>query len=231
MQLLVREIMSKNLIKLKKSNTLVEVAQIFLKRLIDGAPVVDDHGKVIGIFTKTHLIRAMAMGTSIDKTIERIMEKNIITINEKMPALEALSIPVGRLPVVNEAGALVGWLTRTDLANAFYTNCQPYMVDLLPSLSSTSVGVVLTNEKGIINTCNQAAEQIWGQQRKNFVGRPAEKTFPTRKISQVISSGKPETEILTVNQAKIVGQYSPILDNDQLSGTVLVFTDISGLIN
>jgi predicted transcriptional regulator len=42
MQLLVREVMSKNLIKLKKNQTVGEVAQIFLSRVIDGAPVVDD---------------------------------------------------------------------------------------------------------------------------------------------------------------------------------------------
>lgn len=230
MQLLVREVMSKNLIKLKKDQTVGEVAQIFLNRVIDGAPVVDEKSKVIGIFTKTHLIRAMAMGTSLQTPVEKLMAKNIITISEKMLAEEALAIPVGRLPVVNDHGSLVGWLTRTDLAKAFFARYEPLMESLLPALNSTGVGLVLVNADGFITICNKAAEEIWGlQEGSSFIDRHIEEVFSTQKIMEVLSTGQAAAEIITIKQATIAVQYSPLLNEDQVTGAVAVFQDITGL--
>lgn len=230
MQLLVKDVMSKNLIKLKKDNTVGDVAQVFLARVIDGAPVVDDKSKVIGIFTKTHLIRAMAMGTPLQTPIERLMAKNIITISEKMLAEEALSIPVGRLPVVNDKGALVGWLTRTDLANAFFSRYQPLMENLLPALNTTRVALVLVNTEGFITICNQATEEIWGlQEGSTFIDRHVEEVFSTKKISIVLRTGTPAAEILTVKRATIAAQYTPLMNEEQVTGVVAVFQDITGL--
>lgn len=230
MQLLVRDVMSKNLIKLKKNHTVGEVAQIFLSRVIDGAPVVDDNSKVIGIFTKTHLIRAMATGASLQTPVEKLMAKNIITISEKMLAEEALSIPVGRLPVVNDNGSLVGWLTRTDLANAFFTRYEPLMETLLPALNSTGVGLVLVNTEGLITICNQAAEQIWGiKQGDSFIDSHLDEVFATKRISEVLSTGLPVAELITIKGATIAVQYSPLLNDEQVTGAVAVFQDITGL--
>ncbi|MFZ3172714.1 MAG: CBS domain-containing protein [Carboxydocellales bacterium] len=230
MQLLVREVMSKNSIKLKKNQTVGEVAQIFLSRVIDGAPVVDDKSKVIGIFTKTHLIRAMVTGASLQTPVEKLMTKNIISINEKMLAEKALSIPVGRLPVVNDNGSLVGWLTRTDLANAFFTRYEPLMETLLPALNSTGVGLVLVNEEGLIIICNQAAEQIWGiQQGSSYIDRHLDEVFANNRISEVLSTGLQVAELITIKGATIVVQYSPLLKDEQVTGAVAVFQDITEL--
>ncbi|HEX3032015.1 MAG TPA: CBS domain-containing protein, partial [Bacillota bacterium] len=192
MQLLVKDVMTKHLIKLKKSDTIGEVAQIFLNRSIDGAPIVDDKNKVIGMFTKTHLIRAMATGMALQTPIERLMVKNIITINEKMQAEEALAIPVGRLPVVNDKGNLVGWLTRTDLANAFFNRYKPLMESLLPALNITRVALVTVDTEGYITICNQATDELWGlQEGRTFIGQHVEAVFPSQKIGEVLTTGQP----------------------------------------
>lgn len=232
MQLLVRDVMSTNIIKLKKSTTIGEAAQTFLNRSIDGAPIIDDKNRVVGIFTKTHLIRAMAIGTPLNIHVERVMSRNIITINEKMLAEEALSIPVGRLPVVDDAGDLVGWLTRTDLANAFSAAYKPLMENLLPALNMTRVGLVTVDVEGRIVIYNQATEEILGiPPGKTLIGQPMELVLPGLKMmSQVLNTGSPSSEKLDLNKSTFALQYSPIIIEEQVTGGVAMFQDITSLL-
>ena len=49
----VRDLMSKKLITLNSGISLSDAARIFFEKNIDGAPVVDDEGVLIGLLTKT----------------------------------------------------------------------------------------------------------------------------------------------------------------------------------
>ena len=73
MRVYVKDVMSKGVVKLSRDQTIKEVNQLFLDRVIDGAPVVDGAGKVIGVFTKTHLMRAM--GRSLDTPGAKYLER------------------------------------------------------------------------------------------------------------------------------------------------------------
>ncbi|HEX3033060.1 MAG TPA: CBS domain-containing protein [Bacillota bacterium] len=231
MQLLVRDVMTRNIIKLKKTTTIGEAAQIFLDRSIDGAPIIDDKNRVTGIFTKTHLIRAMAIGTPLNIQVDKVMSRNIITINEKMLAEEALSIPVGRLPVVDDQGNLVGWLTRTDLANAFSAAIKPLMEGLLPALNRTGVALVSVDSEGIINIYNQATEVVLGiTPGSTMIGQPMEVILPGQMMAQVLETGKPTSEILYLNNRTYAAQYSPIITDEQVTGGVAIYQDITGLV-
>lgn len=231
MQLLVRDVMSTNIIKLRKNTTIGEAAQTFLDRSIDGAPIIDDKNRVVGIFTKTHLIRAMAIGTPLHVQVERVMSRNIITINEKMLAEEALSIPVGRLPVVDDAGNLVGWLTRTDLANAFSAAYKPLMENLLPALNMVRVALVTVDSEGSIVIYNQATEEILGiTPGSTIIGQPMELVLPGKSMALVLETGKPSSELLHINTATFAAQYSPIIADEQILGGVAMFQDITSLL-
>ena len=54
----IHEIMTRDPIVLRPDQTLSEVLQIFIDNKIDGAPVVDEHNQLIGLFTKSHIYRA-----------------------------------------------------------------------------------------------------------------------------------------------------------------------------
>ena len=50
------EIMTKNVVTVKKETTIRELAELFTGRRISSAPVVDDKGELIGIVTETDLV-------------------------------------------------------------------------------------------------------------------------------------------------------------------------------
>jgi len=92
-------------------------------------PVIDKHGKLIGIVTETDLLNAKPSDAStlsvweinylLSKiTVERVMSENVITTTEDCPIEEAARImadnEISSLPIMRDK-SLVGMITETDL--------------------------------------------------------------------------------------------------------------------
>lgn len=223
MRVLVRDVMSRGVLKLRKDQTVKEVARLFLDRIIDGAPVVDDDGKVIGVFTKTHLMRAM--GKPLDMPIERLMNRNVISIGETMPIEEAMNIPVGRLPVVDSQGKMVGWLTRTDLAAAFLEHYKQSIEGLGRIIDSNSHGIMAIDGEGKITVFNKTGEKLWGIGSENILGRPIGEVFPVIKtdIDGILKTGEPVCYELQVDDAPYIMDMKPIMFAGRITGATAEF--------
>lgn len=221
MRVLVKDVMSKGVVKLKKTNTIQEVKQIFLERVIDGAPVVDDEGKVIGVFTKTHLMRAM--GKPLETPIERLMNKNVISIGQLMPVEEAMNIPVGRLPVVDNDGKMVGWLTRTDLASAFLDHYKSSLERLMLVINSTTYGIIAIDENGNISLFNEVAENLWNVDAETIMGHPISEVFPVMKMDKVLKTGQAVSYRLHVDGQPFQVDITPMRENNKIMGAVARF--------
>ncbi|HWI54052.1 MAG TPA: CBS domain-containing protein [Desulfobacteria bacterium] len=221
MRVLVKDVMSKGVVKLKKTQTIQEVNQLFLDRVIDGAPVVDDNGRVIGVFTKTHLMRAV--GKPLDTTIEWLMNKNVMTISETMPVEEAMNIPVGRLPVVDKQGRMVGWLTRTDLASAFLDHYKKAIEGLLLVIDSAAYGLIAIDETGKITVFNKVAEHLWGVDAGEILGSQVSEIFPVMKMANLLKTGEPNSYKLQVNGEIFQVNTKPMIKNGQIVGAVAQF--------
>jgi acetoin utilization protein AcuB len=92
-------------------------------------PVVDKHEKLIGIITETDLFNAKpSKATTLNIweindllnkiTVDRVMSKKVITVDEDCPIEEAARImadhEISSLPIMRES-SLVGMITETDL--------------------------------------------------------------------------------------------------------------------
>ncbi|MCF6236394.1 MAG: diguanylate cyclase [Gammaproteobacteria bacterium] len=113
------------------------------------------------------------------------------------------------------------------------------------ALSSINDGVIVINESGLIEFINPAAEKLTEHKNEKVVGQPIEHVFnlvnekthqPVEnsvrsclRNSEVISEGE-HTALVTSTNEPIAIKHSvaPILDhNQQLSGAVLVFEDVT----
>ncbi len=66
---------SPNPVSLNEKESLSKAAAIFLEYGIDGAPVINDEGNIVGILTKTHLYRAIVKGISFEAKVALLMKK------------------------------------------------------------------------------------------------------------------------------------------------------------
>ncbi len=133
-----KDIMTSNVVTLKKEMGVEEAAEILLEKGVGGAPVVDDAGNVIGMVTesdlimedvKLHLLSGIIYLESIKAfeeklkkavavKVEDVMSKKVISVTEdtSIEDIATLMIEKGisRLPVMRE-GKLVGLVSKRDI--------------------------------------------------------------------------------------------------------------------
>lgn len=142
--LIVREIMTKDVVTVKKETTVGELARIFADRHISSLPVVDESGALIGIVTETDLVeqdKSLHIPTVIsifdwviylesDKRFEKELQKmtgqtvgdiyteEVFTVGPEATVSEIADIMstnrIHAVPVV-EGNRVVGVVGRIDL--------------------------------------------------------------------------------------------------------------------
>jgi CBS domain-containing protein/anti-sigma regulatory factor (Ser/Thr protein kinase) len=114
----VGQVMTHDVITVMPGTTLPELKEILRTRRISGAPVVNEDGDLVGIISIEDLLRAYQDG-DFGAVVGERMTTSMITVGEADSVGAAVQkfqqTGVGRLPVVNAWGQLVGMLTKTDI--------------------------------------------------------------------------------------------------------------------
>lgn len=113
----VRDIMTREVVTAKPSDSIASAAKIFADRGFDHLPIVDDRGKLIGIVTSWDI--AVAVGTG-KKKLSEVLTSKVITVTENEPvdvvARRLEKNKISGAPVVNSHGELRGIVTSQDLS-------------------------------------------------------------------------------------------------------------------
>jgi CBS domain-containing protein len=116
----VSDVMSKGLLTVEASATLVEAASQMDERRV-GAALVVDGGRLAGILTERDLLRAVARGAVADANVDAWMTRDPETIDPDEPTGRAAAIMIHggfrHLPVV-EGRELIGIVSIRDLMRA-----------------------------------------------------------------------------------------------------------------
>ena len=131
--MLVRERMTRRPITVSEDTSVQAALQLMREEKVRRFPVVDRHGKLVGMVAEKDLLYASpspATSLSIHEiayllskvTVKQVMATDVVTINDDTPLEEAARIladnRVGAVPVMRE-GKLVGIITETDLFKIF----------------------------------------------------------------------------------------------------------------
>jgi CBS domain-containing protein len=147
LELLVRDVMTTNVISITKYESIMHVAGILTEKNISGLPVVDKENKVIGIITQADILSMVGVGREhtfkdllkymlgeplperkLGDLVGDIMTSPALTIKPDANVAEAVRIMdekrIRRLTVVNEKNELIGILTRADILKAVIKKLQ-----------------------------------------------------------------------------------------------------------
>ncbi len=112
------DIMTRKVCTTRPETTVLELAQLLSREHISGTPVVDEHGKIIGIVTEADII------SKVDREglrVADIMSRELITVEEETQVSEIASLlterKIKRVPVVQN-GKLIGIVSRADIVHA-----------------------------------------------------------------------------------------------------------------
>ena len=125
----VGDIASRDVISFKMDCNIKEAAKKLTSNEIDGAPVMKD-GKVVGVFTVTDLVKAIAQDNE-DKTVGDLMSTNVVIVNEDLKIANAIEVmlkkSISRLIIADNDNNLLGIVTRTDLIDSI-TNLKQFPI-------------------------------------------------------------------------------------------------------
>ncbi len=125
----VGDIASRDVISFNMDCSVKEACKKLADNDIDGAPVIKD-GKVVGVFTLTDLVRAIAEDKE-NRTVGELMSTNVVIVNEDLKIANAIEVmlkkSISRLIVADNNQALLGIVTRTDLINTI-TNLDQFPI-------------------------------------------------------------------------------------------------------
>ena len=116
----VLDVMVKNVITVKKEQTILDVLKIMKDNNI-GFVVIEENNEAIGIITDRDIALCMVKEISINTQISKIMKKYVISIDKESEVSIASDMmgymQVRRLVVIDENRKICGVLSLTDLAS------------------------------------------------------------------------------------------------------------------
>jgi len=226
----VREIMSPNPITLSPTQKVNEVISIFIANKIDGAPVVNEQGKIVGLFTKSHIYQVISNNMDMNTKVEHLMTREVITGYPDDDFIEVVNPNVPRLPVIDETGKVIGILTRGDIADAFFNLYNNIYCEYHTIINSAYNVIVSVDNKGIIKTWNKAAEMLLGRAAKDVIGKNILDVLPNSDLHEIIKSGKVEPlKKKKFNNRYFISNRSPIIKDGEIIGAIAVLQDISDI--
>jgi CBS domain-containing protein len=118
-EVLVRDLMVKEVVTAKKDITVKECIDLLFKRYVGSVVVINEERKIVGIFTEHDAVRIVAQNISLDTPLEKVMSTNIHTVYENTTFSEAKNImnlhKIKRLPVISTEGQVIGLFSIRNL--------------------------------------------------------------------------------------------------------------------
>ncbi len=224
----VKNFMSRELYMLSPENSIWETANLFLEKKIDGAPVLED-GELVGMVTKTHLIRSICENIDPQTSIRELMSHNVISTSPDMDIRNIDIMYNGRYPVV-ENGELVGFITKSDIMVALNDIIDTISGQMETVINSTYNPIIAIDKQGIIVIWNQAAEKMTNLSCKDVLGSFINDVIPESDLYKIVSTGQSEFGIkLRIGSMDTITNRAPIIKNGEITGAVAVLYDVSEL--
>jgi CBS domain-containing protein len=125
----VKSVMTTHLVCLAPDTPFKECVDMIRLHRIGALPVVDDSGRLLGILSKSDLLRKAERSTDPDerkataRTAGEAMTRTVITSTEESSLTEAARLmhraAIRHLPITDTDGKLVGMISRADLLKVF----------------------------------------------------------------------------------------------------------------
>ncbi len=145
----VREIMTKEVTSVSPDTNAIEALDLLFEMEISGLPVIDERGKLVGMFTEKDILTGLLpsylekVGSFIYQDnpkalkqkiinmrglkVREMMRRNVVTVNEEANLSEVartmLIQKARRVPVLNQAKEVVGIVSRGDIVKAIFKEC------------------------------------------------------------------------------------------------------------
>lgn len=225
-----KEIMTSNPPVLKPFQTVGKAAEIFIDKKMDGAPVVDENNRVIGLLTKNKIFKALTQGIGMETKVEEIMTRDILAGHPDDNFEDSPYAKVSILPIIDKNGLIVGMASQTDIARAFFDSYHNISRELSTIIDSTHNLIVSVDGEGKISVFNKSAEKLLGKLADEVIGKNVVDVFPSSGlIDTILTATEQPLQDVILNNHLFLSNRTPIKKNGKVIGAVAVLQDMSEL--
>ncbi len=191
----VGEVMTNNFGRISRHTPVETVISMMLQNRWGEVLIEDDccqHD--LQLVTKEHLMRCVENGFPSHLPISEIGSKNTITTTTDEPLIQARELmrqfQIGRLPVMDTTGKIVGMLTARDVCNGFSDKLEMLSEHMYAILHNINQAIHVIDCEGRVIFWNRSAEDLFGIKAEDIVGFKLEEFFPEDISLEVIATCK-----------------------------------------
>ncbi len=230
------DIMNRSFKTVKPEDNLKKVARLLRQTRLDGLPVIDDSGVLVGIMTKANFYDAVADGLSPEEKIHELYTKKVVYLYETdsasydMLAEGVKASPISCGVVVNNKKGVVGLITKSGWIKAMREEETFVNDQLMAMLQNMHNGLVAVSIEGVVNSLNRAAEKILNTSADLCVGKPVSDLLPNLNLENVFLNGEASIGIKhSQGKLSLLCNINPIVINSKITGANIVFQDLTDL--
>ncbi|WP_243372654.1 sigma-54-dependent Fis family transcriptional regulator [Geotalea sp. SG265] len=231
----VSEIMLATRVQIRPGDTIRRAVELLQASRLNGVPVVDDQGKLIGYFSKSHLYECLLKGIDINAPIEPYYIREVVSACEdtSYDSLEALSkwlqsCRVGQTIVVNRDNEPIGVATQAGTVLELLDRTDYLFRELSGVVENVPAGILTTSNTGLVTMANHYAQDILGGiETGRYIGdylRELERDF-----SPVSSGDWMLPRKIEHNALKLIATAVPIYQHTRNKGAIFVIQDMTAV--
>jgi PAS domain S-box-containing protein len=216
---------------LDTEDSLKDALRIIIEEKIDAVPIVSKDNEIVGIVTKTHLLREIHNGGGLDSKILNLMKRKPLLTSPYDDSVQLIKIPIGNIPVV-ENGHIIGLVTISDTVRACFTSFAMLLEEIKTIINSNPNGIITFDVNGRIRIINSYAEKMLDLSSADVLGNKISNNFIDLKVKEIIRTGNTVIGSKLFFKDKIlIISISQVKHYDTVIGAVVVLQDISSFDN
>lgn len=228
----IKKIMNKEFLKVKDSCTIKEALDLMVDIDVQEVLMVDKSNKLMGILTWKDLEKLIRKKIDLNDEIYKYAKKKVFSIKDGISIRDArnfmIAKKIGRVPVV-ENEKVVGVLTNDNIRDNFYIELEKMFELNNQIIENLHEAVCICDDSGIVKVWNKSAENLYGVEKVDIVGKYLGDIFPNALIFQAIKEKKPlENRIHSPKEGKtVILSAIPIYNNGRLIAVASSDRDIT----
>ncbi|KKM10152.1 hypothetical protein SY88_15635 [Clostridiales bacterium PH28_bin88] len=215
---------------LQMKHTARDALKIFIEKGVNGLPVEDEYGRLLGMVTKELIIKGMAESDDVsgDTPAYQFTKTTPIRVKEEAFVKDVWNLPGTAFPVFDASERFTGVVSADQLKTAYCWLAEYRVKELDAVFNSAHNGILAIDANGFITSFNPAAERFAKRSKEEAIGRFLTDVVVPTGLLEVVRTGQPQYgKKYQVGRRKYITNRTPIIQEGQITGAVGVFQDIS----
>ncbi|MBI5485419.1 MAG: sigma 54-interacting transcriptional regulator [Deltaproteobacteria bacterium] len=233
-----QEIMLATDVKMRPHDTIRTAVELLKSSRLNGIPVVDDAGQLIGYFSRSNLFDCLLNNLTLDTAISEYYIRKVIHFREDKVFHDLAELsnwvrtsPVGQTLVVNLANEPIGMATQAAALIEVLDQTEYLYKELFSVIENVPAGIVVTDGSGEVVLANQYAKNILEDvQVGKYIGSCLDDLL--NDFAPVTRGDWMLPRKIEHKSLKLIATAVPVYHNTKINGVIFVvqdLTDVEGI--